>query len=116
MNQFYRFFVLTGFLLVIMHNANASITNADNKNNITALQGVVTDRFTGEALTGVSVKLNETGEVTYTDFDGNFKFNNVEPGTYDITFSYISYRDKTEKGVATKTTVKGTLEIKLSKQ
>lgn len=118
MKQLRTLIVIAGFLLVNIASMNAenAIGKADNKDSKTALQGVVTDRYTGEALAGVSVKLNESGEVAYTDFDGNFKFNNVDPGTYDITVSYISYRDKTEKGVKTKPTEKEPLEIKMSKQ
>ena len=116
MNQFYRLFVMMGILMVTMLNANAEIKNAGNKNNKTVLQGVVTDRYSGEALAGVSVKLNETGEIAFTDFDGNFKFENIEPGTYNISVSYISYQDKTEKGVGTNASEQEPLLIKMSKQ
>ena len=57
------------------------------------LKGKVTDSNTGETLVGVQVKLAETDLKTYTDFDGNFEFEDVKPGEYSITASYISYKE-----------------------
>lgn len=62
--------VIIGFLLVNItgmsdENANDHTHKLDSK---TALTGVVTDRYTGEVLAGVCVKVNETGDVVYTDF------------------------------------------------
>jgi hypothetical protein len=34
---------------------------------------------------------------TYTDFDGNFTFNNVKPGEYKVVANYISYKPGAEK-------------------
>ncbi|MEN6452986.1 MAG: carboxypeptidase-like regulatory domain-containing protein, partial [Prolixibacteraceae bacterium] len=36
-----------------------------------------------------------TGKVAYTDFDGKYSFENVKPGTYALTASYISYEEST---------------------
>ena len=118
MKQLWLLIVITGFLLfniagISAKNANDKTVKKDSKY---VLRGVVTDRFTGEALAGVSVNLNETGNVVYTDFDGNFKFDDVKPGAYNLTLSYISYRNKTAKGVETNISEKKPLEIKMSKQ
>jgi len=56
-----------------------------------SLSGTVIDFESGEALTGVEVKLEGTDIKTYTDFDGNFEFDGVKPGNYNIIASYISY-------------------------
>ncbi len=56
-----------------------------------SLSGSVIDFESGEALTGVEVKLEGTDIKTYTDFDGNFEFDGVKPGNYNIIASYISY-------------------------
>lgn len=56
--------------------------------------GTVKDRATGEYLVGAEVEIEGANLKTYTDFDGNFSFENVVPGTYNILASYISY----EKG------------------
>jgi len=55
-----------------------------------AITGTVTDKTTGEALAGVLVKINETGAIVYSDFEGNFEVS-VLPGEYTLTTTLISY-------------------------
>ncbi len=59
----------------------------------TALSGTVVDEATNEALVGVKVELAGTDKVAYTDFDGNYAFENLEPGTYTVKASYVSYKE-----------------------
>lgn len=40
--------------------------------------------------------------MTETDLDGNYKFNNLTPGTYDLEFSYIGYQAQRLVGVEIK--------------
>ena len=56
-----------------------------------SLSGTVIDFQSGETLTGVEVSIEGTELKAYTDFDGNFKIDNVKPGSYNIIASYISY-------------------------
>jgi hypothetical protein len=58
----------------------------------TCISGVIVDQNTGEALTGVEVKLNGTDTKTYTDFDGKFVFDKVKPGNYSVETNIISYQ------------------------
>jgi outer membrane receptor protein involved in Fe transport len=67
----------------------------------TSLQGKVKDD-TGEPVIFGSVALykNEvlmTG--TETDFDGNYAFNELDPGTYDVEVSYVGLNTKRISGV-----------------
>ena len=65
-----------------------------NASATTVLSGSVIDQVTNEALVGVKVELEGTNKVVYTDFDGNYAFENVKPGTYNLTASYVSYDKK----------------------
>ena len=65
----------------------------------TSLAGVVLDNETGEALVGVAIRFEGSNETVYTDFDGNFKIENVVPGKYNILSNYISYTDNKLKEV-----------------
>jgi hypothetical protein len=56
-----------------------------------SLLGKVIDFSSGEALTGVEVTIEGSNKKSYTDFDGNFKFENLTPGEYNIIASFISY-------------------------
>ncbi|RKE03054.1 carboxypeptidase-like regulatory domain-containing protein [Marinifilum flexuosum] len=66
---------------------------------ITSLSGIVLDNETGEALVGVAIRFEGSKETVYTDFDGNFKIDNVVPGKYNVLSSYISYTDNKMKEV-----------------
>ncbi|WP_282016474.1 carboxypeptidase-like regulatory domain-containing protein [Marinifilum flexuosum] len=66
---------------------------------ITSLSGIVLDNETGEALVGVAIRFEGSKETVYTDFDGNFKIDNVVPGKYNILSNYISYTDNKMKEV-----------------
>lgn len=57
------------------------------------ISGEVLDLTTGESLAGVVVKIEGTDNETFTDFDGNFEFENVCPGDYNLVFSFISYNN-----------------------
>ena len=56
-----------------------------------SVNGSVSDFVSGENLTGVVIKIEGTNLKTYSDFDGNFTFENLKPGTYNIIASFISY-------------------------
>ena len=66
------------------------------------LQGTVKDKKTGEALPFVSVVVENRGTRVaggQTDFDGLFKIGPIEPGTYDVTVSYVGYQPMKQTGV-----------------
>lgn len=55
------------------------------------IAGKVVDSSSGEALVGVAVTLDGSQEVTYTDFEGNFKFSNTSANNVNLIVSLISY-------------------------
>jgi hypothetical protein len=55
------------------------------------LEGSVKDRFKDEFLTGATIKIVETGNTAFSDFDGNFAFSGLTPGIYTIAVNLISY-------------------------
>jgi hypothetical protein len=75
------------------------------------LYGVVLDKQTNESLAGVAVYVD--GQKVYTDFDGNFAFNNVLKGKYEVKISMISYQDQT---ITVDTNKNKPLEIQLSQR
>ncbi|HNX06862.1 MAG TPA: carboxypeptidase-like regulatory domain-containing protein [Bacteroidales bacterium] len=69
------------------HDNNSS----DNGTQKASITGKVADKKTGESLAGVLLSIKDSGLNIYTDLDGNFTFENIEPGTYIIEVKYISY-------------------------
>ncbi len=61
--------------------------------------GKINDAKTGEELIGVTVTIEGTNLGTTSDYEGNFKLQNIKPGTYNVVFSYVSYAKKTLQGI-----------------
>lgn len=57
------------------------------------LRGKIIDAENGETLIGAAVAIEGTTTGTITDFDGNYSIE-LDPGTYNVTYSFISYEKK----------------------
>ena len=71
----------------------------------TQLQGKITDEATGEPIILGTVALYKEGVLvtgTETDFDGNYFFSDLDPGTYDLEALYTGYTTKRVAGVVAK--------------
>lgn len=89
-------------ILTVLFAASLSFLYSDNDGTVSdakktpvptvELSGQVVDIISGEALAGVEIKIEGTDLKVYTDFDGNFIFQDVKPGKYNIITSYISYK------------------------
>ena len=63
------------------------------------IRGAVFDAATGDPLIGVTVQIDGTTNGSATDFDGKFEIK-IEPGTYEVVASYISYATLRVEGVS----------------
>ncbi len=70
------------------------------------LTGNVTDQ-TGQPILGASVFIENTEKGAQTDFDGNYRIDNISPGSYNLIVSYIGFETQTKFNVIVKS--KGTL-------
>ena len=81
----------------------------------TSLSGKITDKDTGEELIGANIVMEKNGSFaagSSTDFDGNYSIS-VDPGTYDITFSYIGSPDNKITSVIVKAGQANRLDVQL---
>ncbi|NWF66426.1 MAG: carboxypeptidase-like regulatory domain-containing protein, partial [Campylobacterales bacterium] len=83
--MFNKFFKIIVIFITLITLQNLS---AQTKGSIT---GTVIDKSTGEALIGANVILQGTKQGASTDIEGKFRINSVEPGTYTLVISMISY-------------------------
>ena len=67
------------------------------------VEGTVTDSADGSALIGVTVILDNSSTGTTTDVNGHYAINVPTSGQQSLTFSYMGYKDHSEK-VAPSTT------------
>lgn len=56
-----------------------------------SIKGIISDAKTNESLIGTTVLIQGTTQGTITDFNGNYIIPNVNPGTYNLVISFISY-------------------------
>ena len=66
----------------------------------------------GETLPGASIKIIETGRATQTASDGSYSIN-VDPGTYTVEISYISFATKRISDVTVKADKATPLDVSL---
>ncbi|MGB5821780.1 MAG: TonB-dependent receptor [Saonia sp.] len=62
------------------------------------LSGNITDE-TGTPVIGASVFLEGTEKGTQTDFDGNYRIENIIPGSYNLVVSYIGFETQTKYNI-----------------
>lgn len=77
------------------------------------ITGKVSEESTGESLIGATVMITGTTRGTVTDYDGNFRLTDLEPGTYSISISFVSFETLEFKDIEVKpgevTTLNATL-------
>lgn len=78
------------------------------------IAGVVVDAETGETLVGANVALKGTTTGTATDLEGRFRIKGIEPGRYDVVFSFIGFQTKTVTGVDITADQVTSLEVSLA--
>ncbi len=77
-----KFSLLTGILFFIINHLTAQTCS---------IEGVVSDKKTGETIVGVSVYIESLNKATSSDPDGKFKLNEIPPGKHKVTASFLSY-------------------------
>lgn len=76
-------------LLVVVLSANPDTLYSQSVSP--ALEGVVTDRASGEPIPGATIVLNELSRAQSTDLSGRFQFDSVPAGSYSITIRSLGY-------------------------
>ncbi|NNE27245.1 MAG: TonB-dependent receptor plug domain-containing protein [Saprospiraceae bacterium] len=71
----------------------------------TSLQGKITEEETGEAVLFATIALYKNDVLitgTESDFDGNYFFSDIDPGTYDVEVSFIGLQTQRVQGIVAK--------------
>ena len=86
MKKLLYIFLILGLQLSVLAG-NADREKAKEK----VVAGKVVDAF-GESVAGAKIAIPETGEVYYSDFDGNFKFSLKTDKEYSVSINTIGYQ------------------------
>jgi outer membrane receptor protein involved in Fe transport len=80
------------------------------------ITGVVVDEQNGEPLPGANVSIKGTTKGTTTDLKGRYRLANLDPGQYDVLFSFVGFQEKTVTGVEVTPGQTTKIEVTLSVQ
>jgi hypothetical protein len=92
--------IVSMILAFVLHSAILNAGNDNTKEPSIAqitISGTITDSYTGESLIGVTVSLEGTEKIVYTDFYGKFEITGLTPGNYILKTEYISYQGTTSE-------------------
>jgi outer membrane receptor for ferrienterochelin and colicin len=96
--------ILTFGLLLIIHGVWAQLGS---------ISGVVSDSKSGESIIGANVVIEGTSIGAASDVDGNFIIQNVKPGTYRLSISFITYKTHIVPDVVVESGKKTSLKVQL---
>lgn len=80
------------------------------------ITGVVVDAQDGAPLPGANVSIGGTTTGTTTDLNGRYRLDGVEPGTYDLQFSFVGFQKKTVTGVEVEPGATARIDVTLAEE
>lgn len=78
------------------------------------LAGTITDAETGETIPGANILIVEVDRGAASDMDGTYRIENVRPGTYTVTATFVGYRTFRQQAVEINADQTTTLNIEMS--
>lgn len=78
-----------------------------------SIGGQVVDVKTNEAIIGANVVIQGTTVGASTDLDGNFTIANLKPGNYNLSITYVAYKNQIIEAVVVESGKKTTLQVTL---
>jgi len=93
--SFLAIFSILVFAISIFAANNNGDNSASPKPAVSAvtISGFVEDLTNNEKLVCAKIEIEELGKTLFTDILGNYIIDDIEPGTYSLRISYISYEE-----------------------
>ena len=90
-----KYFFLVTLISLMIPSLFADNESSDSNGPATiSISGTIIDKLTHETLPGVSIQLEDSEVKIYSDPDGSFSLKGLQPGSYKVKISCISYKDK----------------------
>lgn len=100
-------------ILPLIFNGNPIEPPMKLKTQSASISGTVYDMNSGESLAGVKINIVGSDTFLYSDLDGKFTIQDIEPGSYDIILSLISYDNSLVENIILENAKEEKLVIKL---
>lgn len=84
-----------------------------NAQNTCAIEGTIVNRNSQQPLEGIIIELKPGGKKTISDSLGSFRIFDIQPGSYAITFSGLSYQTKTISNLVVTSGNEANLQVEL---
>lgn len=97
---------VTGLLIVFI--LSVFVVTAQQTGRIA---GKVTDKKSGEALIGLTVKVEGANKGVSTDVEGRYNIGGLAAGRYTLTFSYVGYQTKRISDIAVRAGAVSALDL-----
>ncbi|MGX5689881.1 TonB-dependent receptor [Arcticibacter tournemirensis] len=97
---------VTGLLIVFI--LSVFVVTAQQTGRIA---GKVTDKKSGEALIGLTVKVEGTSKGVSTDIEGRYNVGSIASGRYSVIFSYVGYQTKRVSDIVVKNGSVATVDV-----
>jgi hypothetical protein len=115
-NQAFIFLLALAMLFPLISEGTSDESKSENSIHQTCLKGKVIDKSSKEELVCATVALKGTDIKINTDIEGSFILKGVEPGTYTLEISYISYKTITLENTSIEPNKPDALVIQLEQQ
>jgi hypothetical protein len=90
-SHLFSILMIVGLILPAVVYAKKPVVSGTTAQTIS---GSIVDKETGENLGGVYLYFEELGKGVYSEPDGKFNIEGIQPGNYQVTLKFISYNDK----------------------
>ncbi len=80
------------------------------------IKGTVVDAASNEAVPFATVSLDGVGIGTTTDIDGNYQLSNLEPRLYNVSVSYLGYKNQTTPEVQVTNSKPAIIDFRIEEQ
>ena len=107
------FIILAGIMFIAQPIIADNTKEQSPASKTISIAGKITDKQSDEELVGVTIEVEGTDIMVYTDMNGQYSIENLTPGDYTLNIKYISYQETVIEDLKLEKTEAKDLDIQL---